>query len=348
MDVDGILGRALEGGGIGGDDALRLLSLEDPASVSKLFAAARELRDANFGNRVFLYGFVYFSTYCGNECAFCHYRRQHPIARYRKGREEVVALAGSLMDSDINLVDLTMGEDPAMHADGCSELIDIVSAVDSAVDIPIMVSPGVVPREAFGALAEAGADWYACYQETYNRSLFGRLRVNQGFDARVAARESAVEHGILAEDGIMAGVGDTVADRADSVMRMGAGCDQVRAMTFVPQEGTPMWESGTVGTVEELKVVAVLRLAYPDKLIPASLDVEGLGGLRPRLDAGANVVTSIVPPKAGLAGVAQKDLDIESGKRSVRAVFECLDSMGMKAASNAEYSRFVKERKASL
>lgn len=348
MDVEEILERASEGKGISKEDVLVLLSLKDPKGISKLFETARNLRDRNFGNKVFLYGFIYFSTYCKNECAFCHYRKEHYIDRYRKSKEEIVAVAGSLMDNNINLVDLTLGEDPAMHSDFCSGLIDIISAVDSAVDIPIMVSPGVVPREAFRGIADAGADWYACYQETYNRDLFRRLRINQDYDLRISQRKWALEHGILAEDGIMIGVGESVEDRADSVMHMGEGCDQVRVMTFVPQEGTPMWDAGTVDVVEELKTVAVLRLVYPNKLIPASLDVEGLDGLRPRLEAGANVVTSIVPPHAGLVGVAQKEKDIESGKRSVQAVFERLDSIGMRAAMNSEYAEFVRDRKALL
>ena len=55
------------------------------ASPSEVFAAAREARAAHFGDGVFLYGFVYFSTYCRNECAFCYYRADNALSpRYRK------------------------------------------------------------------------------------------------------------------------------------------------------------------------------------------------------------------------------------------------------------------------
>ena len=63
-------------------------------------------------------------------------------------------------------------------------------------------------------------------------------------------------------------------------------------------------------------MIAVMRLAMPDRLIPASLDVEGIAGLEARLEAGANVVTSIVPPQSGLAGVSQAELDIDAGLRT--------------------------------
>ena len=50
----------------------------------------------HFGDAVFLYGFVYFSTYCRNECTFCLYRRGNAESpRYRKSIDEVVAIAAA-------------------------------------------------------------------------------------------------------------------------------------------------------------------------------------------------------------------------------------------------------------
>jgi len=80
-----------------------------------------------------------------------------------------------------------------------------------------------------------------------------------------------------------------------------------------------------------------MRLVFPDKLIPASLDVEGIQGLKERLDAGANVVTSIIPPEAGLAGVSQSTLDICEGYRTVPGVTPVLEECGLTPATLAEY-----------
>ena len=94
-------------------------------------------------------------------------------------------------------------------------------------------------------------------------------------------------------------------------------------MSYVPHEST--FPSTAGDTLEErraheLLAIAAMRLVMEDRLIPASLDVDGLEGLAMRLKAGANVVTSIVPSGCGLAGVASKDLDIENQRRSVAAV----------------------------
>ena len=75
-----------------------------------------------------------------------------------------------------------------------------------------------------------------------------------------------------------------------------------------------------------------MRLAMPDRLIPASLDVDGIAGLERRLQAGANVVTSIVPPTVGLAGVSQAELDIDEGYRTVHGVLPHLERLGLRPA----------------
>ena len=347
MRVAETIEKAKNSAGLSREEIIRLLSVKREDELSELFSAAASVRDRMFGKKVFIYGFVYFSTHCRNNCAFCYYRRTNPLPRYRKTADEVLALSGSLRDAGINLVDLTMGEDPVMCADDYRGFLNIVRRVRDEVGIPIMVSPGAVPKDSFADLRDAGADWFACYQETYSRELFSRLRLEQDFDTRRDQKTWAKRAGMLTEDGMMVGLGETLEDRADSILRMGsAGCEQIRAMTFVPQKGTPMENMRPAEPLDELISIAVMRLLFPDRLIPASLDVEGIAGLKSRLDAGANVITSIVPPCEDLAGVAQHTLDINNGRRSVEHVMRMLDGMGRKAASNAEYESLLKKLKA--
>ena len=120
-------------------------------------------------------------------------------------------------------------------------LLDLVSAVRDGSGLPVMVSPGVVPDDVLAGLAERGADWYALYQETHTRELYERLRVHQPFEARVARPRGRARAGMLVEDGMLTGIGDTAADRARAIASMrDAGWEQVRVMTFVPQAGTPL------------------------------------------------------------------------------------------------------------
>jgi len=342
--IQQITDRALAGLPLGGDDLVALLAVEDPDDAALVFAVARELRERHFGDTVFLYGFIYFSTYCRNDCLFCLYRRGNEQSpRYRKTPDEVVRIAVGLARSGVQLIDLTMGEDPELFHEGRFEpLVDLVAAVKEATGLPVMVSPGVVPAEVLDALGAAGADWYACYQESYAHEVYARLRMGQRFDERVAARQAAAAAGLLVEDGLLLGVGEEVHDRAASVAAMsGEATQQVRVMTFVPQRGTPLAHYPRATTFGELLAIAALRLAMPDRLIPASLDVDGIRGLEPRLQAGANVVTSIVPPEEGLAGVGQSELDIDDGLRTAAEVGARLGDMGLHAAVPAEYADWV-------
>ncbi len=70
------------------EDLVTLLQTENEDVLEELFAAARELRQRHFGDKIFTYGFVYFSTYCRNNCNFCFFRRDNgDTIRYRKNRE---------------------------------------------------------------------------------------------------------------------------------------------------------------------------------------------------------------------------------------------------------------------
>ncbi len=339
-----IIARALAGETLATAEIASLLAIDDPAAAAPLYAAAAELRRRHFGDVIFLYGFVYFSTWCRNDCTFCLYRRANAESpRYRKPLDEIVEVSVDLAASGAHLIDLTMGEDPLYFARGeFDALVELVDAVKKATGLPVMVSPGVVPREVLAALAGVGAEWYACYQEVHDRAAYALLRTGQDYDVRSQARADAADLGLLVEDGMLLGVGETVAQRAVTVAAMREQrLAQVRAMTFVPQRGTPLARRTPAGRIGELVTIAVLRLTMPDRLIPASLDVDGIAGLESRIAAGANVVTSLVPPDTGLAGVSQSELDIDEGLRTAPVVTQRLETAGLRVATAAEYAAWV-------
>ena len=328
-----------------------LLGLRQPSQIDTVFEATRELRFRHFGDNVFLYGFIYISTFCRNQCNFCYYRNSNALpVRYRREASDIIEAAQSLAESGVHLIDLTLGEDPQYFQDqGFEPFSQLVKAIGQTTDLPLMVSPGVVPADVLSGIARAGVSWYACYQETHNQDLFKRLRPGQNYAARLENKELAGKLGLLTEEGLLCGVGESANDIADSIeaMRLLA-VSQMRAMTFVPQNGTPMQSWKRPDPLRELLTIAVLRLAFPDRLIPATLDVAGLSGLQSRLDAGANVVTSLVPPGFGLAGVAQNSLDIADAGRTTARILPELEKLGMQSASNEDYLIWVENRRRQI
>lgn len=325
-----------------------LLATPPGKSLDALFATARTLRERAFGKQAFLYGFVYFSTYCRNHCCFCLYRQGNSDSpRYRKDTSAILDAAQALADDGVHLVDLTMGEDPYYLQGDAEKLLELVSKVRQAVSVSLMVSPGILKSATLNEMSRMGIDWYACYQETFNKNLFARLRIGQDFSKRLSAKLQARQAGLLIEEGLLVGVGESPADRVLAVKAVETmWASQVRAMTFSPQRGTPMADWTAPNPLDELRAIATFRICFPDRLIPASLDVDGLEGLRARLDAGANVVTSVIPPQHGLAGVSRARLDIEDGHRTVSAVTPVIEQLGLKVAPLSAYQQWLeKERR---
>lgn len=335
------------------DDELKyLLALDAPEDLARLFEAARNVRKRHFDNRVFLYGFLYFSTYCRNNCNFCQYRNDNTsISRYRKNETEILAAAQEMVQAGVHLIDLTMGEDPELYYSGelgFKRLVRLAASVKKETNLPVMISPGSLPGGVISNLGQCGVDWYACYQETHNRQLYQRLRTGQDYGDRMEKKLLAKNEGMLIEEGILVGVGESLDDIVQSIRAMEKlDADQVRVMSFVPQPGTPMGAKYKTpqGSLGELVTIAVMRLVLQDRLIPASLDVDGLAGLKTRLDAGANVVTSIVPPGKGLAGVANHSLDIEEERRTKQSILPILKSCNLMVADTLEYSAWIQSRR---
>lgn len=352
-NLEKVLAKAGDGISLDGEEILYLLNLSDVEEVRQVFERARSLRKRHFGDKVFLYGFLYFSTYCRNDCNFCMYRFSNKgFDRYRKSPEAILESAHQLVESGVHLLDLTMGEDPAYHAKGgkgFQSLFKTVKAIKESTSVPLMISPGVISEEILKEFKNLGVDWYACYQETYNQKLYSALRTGQDFEERLESKRMAHQIGMLIEEGILTGVGDTPQDVVASLEGMKKlNAEQVRVMSFVSQKGTPMHPWPAVPRMRELLIIAIMRIIFPDKLIPASLDVDGLSGLTDRINAGANVVTSIIPPMAGLSGVSQSSLDIDDGNRTVKSIIPVLEDCQMTVAAKEDYVNWVDKRKLQL
>ncbi len=345
-----ILGKALHEEPLSRREVLHLLGLRQVDETNKLFAAARSLRRRYFGDSVFLYGFLYLSTWCRNHCAFCRYRASNKFCRrYRKTERQVIEAAVDLAASGVHLLDLTMGEDPLYNEGGFEPLLHLVEEVKRQTSLPIMISFGVLPDEVLDGLFDAGAEWYACYQETHNETLFQQLRLKQNYDERLSKKYRAAGSGLLIEEGILSGVGESLDDVAHSTEEMRKmGAHQVRVMNFVPQQGTPMQDVAPPPELRELVIIAVLRLLFPDRLIPASLDVYGIDGLKGKLEAGANVVTSLILPRSEMVGVAQSTLDISEGHRTVQGIVPMLSELGLTRAKLEDYVSWIESEKERL
>ncbi len=90
LNVEGILRKAIKLERLNRNEIIKLLSINNENDLQSLYATACSLRNRYFQNKVFLYGFVYLSTYCRNSCTFCAYRHTNRITeRYRRTPDEI-------------------------------------------------------------------------------------------------------------------------------------------------------------------------------------------------------------------------------------------------------------------
>ncbi|WGI16929.1 methylornithine synthase PylB [Methanonatronarchaeum sp. AMET-Sl] len=325
------------------EDLMRLLKPQDKKEEKKLYREARKLRQKNFPNGIYLYGFVYFSTNCRNNCRFCYYRKNNKHSeRYRKTKKEITKISKKFIEEGVHLLDLTSGEDPYYHNE-FNRFTDIINEIKK-LNTPTMISPGVLTPKQIKKAREAGADWYALYQETHSKELYQKLRPNQPYKQRYNARKNAQKHGLLTEDGMLLGIGENLKNIAKTIKEMSKQqTSQVRCMKYVKQKGIPIPPQKP--PTKYSTVTAVLRLTNPNKLIPASLDINGLKGIQKPLKAGANVVTSLVISDSGLKGVAQHEYGINTGERSPKNVIKYLKQNNYKINTKNNLKKYIKQNK---
>ena len=168
------INKAAKGRMLNKHEIVELLLIEDEDRLQALFEAARKIKQKIFSNKVFLYGFLYFSTWCRNDCNFVILENpMSSIAIENSGRS--IGYSKRLADSGVHLIDLTMGEDMKYHAENFESLLDIVERIKKSIGLPVMISTGVLKNEIIDAFAKLGTEWYALYQETHNRELFKSL-----------------------------------------------------------------------------------------------------------------------------------------------------------------------------
>ena len=95
--LDAILEKAKTRVGLNHREAMVMLECPLPEYKEKLFALAKEIKQAIYGNRIVLFAPLYLSNYCINGCVYCPYHAKNKTITRKKlnqdqVREEVMAL----------------------------------------------------------------------------------------------------------------------------------------------------------------------------------------------------------------------------------------------------------------
>lgn len=266
----------------------------------RLYAAADGVRETHLSTDVQLRGLIEFSNICRKNCAYCGLRADNRDAeRYRLTPEEIVATARQAEQLGYKTVVLQSGEDMWFTS---ARLAAIIRDIKATTDLAITLSAGERDRETYARWREAGADRYLLRIETTDPMLFAAIHPDSDLEARKQCLYTLRELGYQLGTGVMVGLpGQTAETLADDVIWMHElGAEMIGVGPFIPHPDTPLKDAAG-GTVEQtLRLVAVLRLVFPNAHLPATT---AMGSLHPlgrerALQAGANVVMPNVTPGA--------------------------------------------------
>lgn len=287
-----MLARAERTGDLSREEIVFLLRLTDEDDVARLIATADKVRKACVGDEVFVRGLIEFSNYCKRDCSYCGLRRDNSeVKRYRMPISEIIETAVHVVGKGIGTVVLQSGEDPWFTAERMAE---VIRGIKSRVDCAVTLSIGERSCDDYKVMKEAGADRYLLRHETASRALYEKLHPDCDFDERRRCLRDLRALGYQVGAGSMVGLpGQTLDDLAEDVIFVrGMDADMVGVGPFIPHPNTPL--AGFPGGSLEmtLKMVALVRIATRNALLPATTAAGSIDpfGREKALEAGANVV----------------------------------------------------------
>ena len=302
-------------------------------TAALLAQQAVAVRQAIYGNAVYVRGLIEISNICKNDCLYCGIRKSNPnCVRYRLSPEEILACAHEGYDLGFRTFVLQGGED-GFFTD--QVLCGIVRELKARYpDCAVTLSMGERGRESFQRLFDAGADRYLLRHETADKAHYEKLHPAQmSFDHRMACLYQLRDIGYQVGCGFMVGSPyQTAATLAQDLKFVETfKPDMCGIGPFIPHHDTE-FRDHPAGTVElTCYLLSILRLIHPPMLLPATT---ALGTIHPLgrekgIQAGANVVMPNLSPVAVRKQYELYDNKICTGEESA----QCRDCLNQRMRS---------------
>ena len=296
------LARLLAGERLSRADWRDLLEHKQTIDRQALFRRAAEERRRWFGDEIYVRGLIELTSYCKNNCLYCGIRAGNSNAgRYRLEEETVLECCKLGYGWGFRTFVLQGGEDPWFTGERVARLVEAIKKQHP--DCAVTLSLGEHPRQVYQAWFDAGADRYLLRHETAHPGHYASLHPpGMTLERRMACLHDLKDIGYQVGAGFMVGSpGQTAQTLAEDLFFLQEFRPHMVGLgPFIPQHDTPL-RHAPAGTLEDtLLLLALVRLALPGVLLPATT---ALGTIHPRgrqlgIEAGANVVMpNLSPPQ---------------------------------------------------
>lgn len=258
--------KILKGYQVTKEDALRLY--EEP--VEEVCKAADEIRRFFCGDKFDICTIVNGkSGKCSENCKFCaqsaHYHttaKEYPLL----DTEEIVRQAGYNAERGVLRYSIvTSGR--ALNDREIGKMCEAIRTVKEKVKIEVCVSFGLLTKEQFCRVKEAGASRVHNNLETSGRN-FPNVCTTHTFEDKICAIRAAQEAGLEVCSGGIMGLGETEEDRVDMALTLKElGIKSVPVNMLNPIPGTPYEQNERLSVDDMRRVAAVYRFILPDAAI---------------------------------------------------------------------------------
>jgi len=285
----------------------RLLALESPDDLARLYAAAYRVKLACCGRGVAVRGLVECGNVCAKDCYYCGIRKSNArLTRYQLAADEIAAAAEEAAALGYASLVIQSGE---IESDAHTAFIEDVLRRLAPLNLGVTLSLGEQTEDVYRRWRAAGATRYLLRIETSNPKLYAALHpADHSWARRVDCLRALRRCDYQVGTGVMCALpGQTLDDLANDIRFYGEmDIDMIGMGPYIPHPDTPLGARGETAapTAEEkaadyarrlalgLKMIAVTRLYLHDVNIAAATALQALAhdGREQGVRAGANVL----------------------------------------------------------
>ena len=206
------------------------------------------------------------SGQCSENCRFCaqssHFKTDAPVYSLLDKETVLKAAAEAKEDQAEHFSLVTSGR--GLSSAEVEKVAEIISAIRSEVGIAVCSSLGILKKEDFLLLKDAGMTRYHHNLET-SEDFFPQIVTTHTFSERVETIRAAQGVGLEVCAGGIFGLGETEDDRIAMAMTLrDLQVDSVPINILIPLPGTPLADQKPLSSEQILRSIALYRIILQD------------------------------------------------------------------------------------
>ena len=295
--IDEILNKAKQGKELTDNEFLELLNNDDEKELEKLFKTACEIRD-NQSKVIKLTSTVHLTNKCQIQprCEYCGFAEETSSTGYYnafyKSNGEILSAVKSIQEAHIPRVSCSGG-----YGYKGKQAVNACKIVKENSNLEILVNVGGdLTEKAVEELSNLGVDTICCNLETINEDVFYQRKPGDSLNQRILTCKRVSDAGIGLSSGLLLGLGESKEDRIKHLRYLSnfKTLEEIPIMGFNPYPDTPMANYPAFPLKEQLKMVAITRIMYPEITITMPTPTVGPENVEFSLKAGANNLATVI------------------------------------------------------